>query len=305
MTDERLALSELVEKAGDGDFLRTVAEAVLQLLMEADVEGVWSAPPAMSAAPTADLAQRLPRPYARDPAGPAPTADPQAAEGRYFPRFLEPRKTAEKALVAVIQEAWIAGVSTRRVDELVQAMGLSRHLEEPSLQAVQGHRRAGECLPRPADRGRVAVSLARRHLPQGPRRRPHRLGRGNNRHGGRILTAGARSSGSASVPSEAEPFWSGFLEGPGQARPQGRQAGDLGCPRRLAPRHHPRARRDVAKVSRALDAQCPGARTEGPAHHGCRRAAVKPSCSPMPRPRARPGATSPTSCAGAGPSSGC
>ncbi len=43
----------------------------------------------------------------------------------YFPPFLEPRKTSERALVAVIQEAWIGGVSTRRVDDLVQAMGLS------------------------------------------------------------------------------------------------------------------------------------------------------------------------------------
>ena len=43
----------------------------------------------------------------------------------YFPPFLEPRKTSEKALVAVIQEAWIGGVSTRRVDELVQTMGFS------------------------------------------------------------------------------------------------------------------------------------------------------------------------------------
>jgi len=39
MTDERLPLAELLQKAGDGDFLRAVAEAVLQLLMEADVEG--------------------------------------------------------------------------------------------------------------------------------------------------------------------------------------------------------------------------------------------------------------------------
>jgi transposase-like protein len=45
-----------------------------------------------------------------------------AAQG---PPFLEPRKTSEKALVAVIQEAWVGGVSTRRVDDLVQAMGLS------------------------------------------------------------------------------------------------------------------------------------------------------------------------------------
>ena len=50
---------------------------------------------------------------------------PKLRQGTYFPGFLEPRRTSEKALVAVIQEAWIGGVSTRRVDELVQAMGLS------------------------------------------------------------------------------------------------------------------------------------------------------------------------------------
>jgi transposase len=52
--------------------------------------------------------------------------------------FLEPRKTAEKALVIMIQEAWIGGASTRPVDEPVQAMGLSRYLQEPSLKPVQG-----------------------------------------------------------------------------------------------------------------------------------------------------------------------
>jgi len=50
---------------------------------------------------------------------------PKLRQGSYFPGFLEARKTSEQALVAVIQEAWIGGVSTRRVDELVQAMGLS------------------------------------------------------------------------------------------------------------------------------------------------------------------------------------
>lgn len=49
----------------------------------------------------------------------------QLRQGSYYPPFLEPRKISEKALVAVIQEAWIGGISTRRVDDLVQAMGLS------------------------------------------------------------------------------------------------------------------------------------------------------------------------------------
>ncbi len=50
---------------------------------------------------------------------------PKLRQGSYFPPFLEPRQTSEKALVAVIQEAWVGGVSTRRVDDLVQAMGLA------------------------------------------------------------------------------------------------------------------------------------------------------------------------------------
>ena len=58
---------------------------------------------------------------------------PKLRQGSYFPPFLEPRKTSEKALVAVIQEAWIGGVSTRRVDELVQAMGLSGISQEHGL----------------------------------------------------------------------------------------------------------------------------------------------------------------------------
>jgi hypothetical protein len=43
MTDDRMALAELLQKSGDGDFLRAVAEAVLQILMEADVEGLIGA----------------------------------------------------------------------------------------------------------------------------------------------------------------------------------------------------------------------------------------------------------------------
>src|SRR3546814_19877642 len=50
---------------------------------------------------------------------------PKLRAGSYFPGFLEPRKMVEKALVAVIQEAWIGGGSTRRVDELVQAPGIT------------------------------------------------------------------------------------------------------------------------------------------------------------------------------------
>src|SRR6201997_2353578 len=117
MTEERLVLAELLEKAGEGDFLRAVAEAVLQLLMETDVEGLIGA-------------GRYERNGHRDRTldtrlGALQLRIPKLRQGSYFPPFLEARKSSEKALIAVIQEAWIGGVSTRRVDDLVQAMGLS------------------------------------------------------------------------------------------------------------------------------------------------------------------------------------
>src|SRR5437899_2307023 len=121
MTEERLVLGELLEKAGDGDFLRTVAEAVLQLLMESDVEGLIGAgryerSTWRNGYRDRTLDTRL---------GSLQLRIPKLRQGSYFPPFLEARKSSEKALIAVVQEAWITGVSTRRVDDLVQAMGLS------------------------------------------------------------------------------------------------------------------------------------------------------------------------------------
>jgi putative transposase len=49
---------------------------------------------------------------------------PKLRRGSYYPGFLEPRRTAEKALTAVIQEAYIQGISTRSVDDLVRALGM-------------------------------------------------------------------------------------------------------------------------------------------------------------------------------------
>ena len=60
MTEDRLPLAELLQKAGDGDFLRAVAEAVLQILMESDVEGLIGAGSARTLGRPAELPQRLP-----------------------------------------------------------------------------------------------------------------------------------------------------------------------------------------------------------------------------------------------------
>ncbi|MES0015342.1 transposase, partial [Mesorhizobium sp. M0037] len=70
-------------------------------------------------------AQWLPRPGLETRAGTVELRIPKLRKGSYFPGFLEPRRMAEKALTAVIQEAYVQGISTRSVDDLVKAMGMS------------------------------------------------------------------------------------------------------------------------------------------------------------------------------------
>src|SRR5215213_11728957 len=125
MTEERLPLPDLLAKAGDGDFLRSVAEAVLQMLMEADVEGLIGAGRYERSGERLNWRNGFRDRTLDTRLGSLQLRIPKLRQGSYFPPFLEPRKTSEKALVAVVQEAWIGGVSTRRVDELVQAMGLT------------------------------------------------------------------------------------------------------------------------------------------------------------------------------------
>src|ERR1700743_777346 len=112
MTEDRLPLAELLAKAGDGDFLRSVAEAVGQLLMGTDVECMIGA-----GRHERTVDRTTSRNGYRDRTldtrlGALQLRIPKLRQGSYFPPFLEPRKTSETALVAVITEAWIGGVST-------------------------------------------------------------------------------------------------------------------------------------------------------------------------------------------------
>src|ERR1700726_1963104 len=125
MTEERMALAELLQKSGDGDFLRSVAEAVLQILMEADVEGLIGAGRHERTGDRLNYRNGYRERSFDTRLGSLQLRIPKLRQGSYFPPFLEPRRTAEKALVMVIQEAWIGGLPPRRVDGLVQAMGLS------------------------------------------------------------------------------------------------------------------------------------------------------------------------------------
>jgi putative transposase len=212
MTETTLPLAELLAKAGDADFLRAVAEAVLQLLMEADVEGVIGAG-RHERTPDRQTYRNGFRDRALDTRlGTLQLRIPKLRQGTYFPPFLDARKTSEKALVAVIQEAWISGVSTRRVDDLVQAMGLSGiNKSTVSKLCKDIDERVNAFLDRPLSGDWPYLWLDATYLRQ--------------REGGRIVSVAAiiavavNAEGQREIvglhigPSEAETFWSTFLKG--------------------------------------------------------------------------------------------
>ncbi len=125
MTASTIALAELAEKGADVDVLRQMVQFMAQRLMEIDVEGRCGAACDEKSAERTNSRNGYRERTWETRADSVELKIPKLRQGSYFPEFLEPRRTAEKALTAVIQEAYIKGISTRSVDDLVKALGMS------------------------------------------------------------------------------------------------------------------------------------------------------------------------------------
>jgi putative transposase len=129
MADElRIGLERLLRKAEvehDADFLREGVRVLSQALMEMEVqEHIGAAPHERSAERSGYRNGYRDRSW-ETRVGTVELKVPRVRDGSYFPSLLEPRRKAERALSAVVQEAYVHGVSTRKVDELVKALGMS------------------------------------------------------------------------------------------------------------------------------------------------------------------------------------
>jgi putative transposase len=210
MTDDRIALRELLEKGSDATFLREMIGFAAQRLMELEVGELAGAGHGERSPDR--LVQRngyRERDW-QTRAGTVELRIPKLRRGSYFPGFLEPRRTAEKALTAEIQEAYVQGISTRSVDDLVRTMGLEGvSKSQVSRLCAEIDERVGDFLSRPIegdwpylwlDATYVKVREAGRIIPVAVT-----IAVGVNGDGRREVL------GMAVGASEAETFWLDFL----------------------------------------------------------------------------------------------
>jgi putative transposase len=124
---DRMTIAEVVREVlrdEHADVIRESVRAVAQELMEVEVSELIGA---QRGERTDDRATHRNgyRPRRWDTrAGEIELQIPKIRQGSYFPSFLQPRKRSEQALVSVVQQAYVCGVSTRRVDQLVESLGL-------------------------------------------------------------------------------------------------------------------------------------------------------------------------------------
>jgi putative transposase len=210
MTDERMALLELIEKGADADLVRELLAFASERLMTAEVDQITGAAAGARSPDRINHRNGYRERGWETRVGRIELAIPKLRKGSYFPAFLEPRRTAEKALTSVIQEAYVHGISTRSVDDLVKAMGgTGVSKSQVSRLCAEIDERVQAFLSRPIEGSWPYIWIDATYL--------------KSRKGGRIVsvavivavavnTDGRREVlGVATGPSEAEVFWADFL----------------------------------------------------------------------------------------------
>ena len=210
MAKASMALAELVEKGAQDEIVRELLSHVAERLMEFEIEQRTGAEHGERTPERSNSRNGYRDRLWETRVGAVDLRIPKLRRGSYFPAFLEPRRTAEKALAAVIQEAYIQGVSTRSVDELVRAMGMSG-ISKSQVSRLCGEidERVNAFLGRPLEGDWPYLWIDATYV--------------KVRQAGRIVsvaviiavavnTDGVREIvGVAVGPSEAEPFWLKFL----------------------------------------------------------------------------------------------
>ena len=210
MTDDRMVLIELIEKGADGDLVRDLLAFAAERMMELEIQAKTGVPAGVRSPERLNHRNGYRERVWDTRAGRIDLAIPKLRKGSYFPAFLEPRRTAEKALTAVIQEAYVHGISTRAVDDLVRAMGGSGvSKSQVSRLCAEIDERVNAFLSRPIEGTWPYLWIDATYL--------------KVREAGRIVSLaviiaiGVNCDGRREVLgvstglSEAEPFWRAFL----------------------------------------------------------------------------------------------
>jgi putative transposase len=210
MTDDMMTLRTLLEKSSDADLLREMIGFTAQRLMALEIEGLTGAAPGERNPERMNQRNGYRDRAWETRAGMVELRIPKLRKGSYFPAFLEPRRLAEKALTAVVQEAYVHGVSTRSVDDLVKAMGMTGiSKSQVSRLCEEIDERVKAFLSRPIEGEWPYLWIDATYV--------------KVRESGRIVSVavivavGVNSDGRREVlgmdigPSEAETFWTEFL----------------------------------------------------------------------------------------------